>query len=76
MDTIISDIKNFLFQVIEQNLKKLICYYGATDHWAPVTYYEDIKEKFPDGKIFLCGRKFKHAFVLESSEEVAEMVAP
>jgi len=62
--------------VIEQNLKKLIYYYGATDHLAPVTYYEDMKEKFPDGEIYLCGRKFKHAFVLESSEEVAKMVAP
>ena len=34
-----------------------------------------MKEKFPDGEIYLCERKFKHAFVLESSEEVAEMVA-
>ena len=59
--------------MIEQNLKKLIFYYGATDHWAPVSYYEDMKKKFPDGEIYLCERKFKHAFVLESSEEVAEM---
>ena len=66
----------FLSQAIEQNLKKLIFYYGATDHWAPVSYYEDMKKKFPDGEIYLCERKFKHAFVLESSEEVAEMVAP
>jgi len=76
MDTIVSDNKNFPSQVIEQNLKKLIFYYGATDHWTPVTYYEDMKEKFPDGEIYLCERRLKHAFVLESSEEVAEMVAP
>lgn len=77
MDTTVSDKNNyFLSQVIEQNLKKLIFYYGATDHWAPVSYYEDMKKKFPDGEIYLCERKFKHAFVLESSEEVAEMVAP
>ena len=66
----------FLSQAIEQNLKKLVFYYGATDHWAPASYYEDMKNKFPDGEIYLCERKFKHAFVLESSEEVAEMVAP
>ena len=66
----------FLSKAIEQNLKKLIFYYGTTDHWAPVSYYEDMKKKFPDGEIYLCERKFKHAFVLESSEEVAEMVAP
>ena len=61
--------------MIEQNLKKLIFYYGATDHWAPVSYYEDMKNKFPRGEIYLCERKFQHAFVLESSEAVAEMVA-
>ena len=75
MDTVVSDINNFLSQVIGQNVKKLIFYYGATDHWAPVSYYEDMKNKFPEGEIYLCERKFKHAFVLESSEEVAEMVA-
>ncbi|KAJ7351004.1 hypothetical protein OS493_037361 [Desmophyllum pertusum] len=62
-------------EVIEQNLKKLIFYYGATDHWAPVSYCEDMKMRFPEGEIYLCERKFQHAFVLESSEEVAEMVA-
>ena len=76
MDTIVSVINNFLSQVIEQNLKKLIFYYGASDHWAPVSYYEDMKNKFPGGEIYLCERKFQHAFVLESSEAVAEMVAP
>ena len=50
---IVSDINNFLSQVIEQNLKKLIFYYGATDHWAPVSYYEDMKKKFPEGEICL-----------------------
>ena len=62
--------------MIEQNLNKLIFYYGATAHWAPVSYYDDRKKKFPDGEIYLCERKFKQAFFLESSEEVAEMVAP
>ena len=77
LDTVVSDSQlNFLSQVVEQNLKKLIFYYGATDRWSPVSYYADMKKKFSDGEIYLCERKFKHAFVLESSEEVAEMVAP
>lgn len=62
-------------KVIETNLEKLIFYYGTTDKWVPVSYYEDVKERFPKGEIYLCDRKFDHAFVLESSEEVAEMVA-
>ena len=33
-----------------------------------------MKEKFPDGEIHLCRRDFEHAFVLESSHDVACMV--
>lgn len=62
-------------KVIETNLEKLIFYYGTTDRWVPVSYYEDMKARFPRGEIHLCKRKFDHAFVLESSKEVAEMVA-
>nr|XP_014346245.1 PREDICTED: lipid droplet-associated hydrolase [Latimeria chalumnae] len=38
---------------IKNCLDKLIFYYGATDHWCPVEYYEDIKKEFPDGDIRL-----------------------
>ena len=75
-DATASDSKKFLSQVIEQNLKKLIFYYGATDHWAPVTYYEDLKETFPDGEIYLCERKFKHAFVWNLREKSLKWLHP
>ena len=65
----------FFLQVVAQHLKKLIFYYGASDPWAPVSYYEDMKTKFPDGEIYLCQRNFQHAFVLESSVDVARMIA-
>ncbi|KAG5855998.1 hypothetical protein ANANG_G00003060 [Anguilla anguilla] len=32
---------------IRQNLDKLIFYYGATDSWCPVQYYQDIRADFP-----------------------------
>ncbi|XP_018589695.2 lipid droplet-associated hydrolase isoform X2 [Scleropages formosus] len=60
---------------IGQNLDKLVFYYGATDHWCPVQYYQDIKRDFPDGNIQLCSRGFRHAFVLDSGREVAAMAA-
>ncbi|XP_074608459.1 lipid droplet-associated hydrolase-like isoform X2 [Acropora palmata] len=61
--------------VIEKNLDKFIFYYGVIDNWTPVSYYEDIRKRFPDGEIYLCQKNFQHAFVLESSHEVAEMVS-
>lgn len=62
-------------EVIKKNLNKLILYYGTIDNWCPVSYYKDMKKRFPDGEIYLCQKKFDHAFVLESSHEVAEMVS-
>ncbi|KAM9315572.1 lipid droplet-associated hydrolase [Gastrophryne carolinensis] len=59
---------------IKHNLRKLIFYYGANDSWCPVKYYEDIINDFPDGSIWLCNKGFRHAFVLDSSREVASIV--
>ncbi|KAM4694716.1 lipid droplet-associated hydrolase [Discoglossus pictus] len=58
---------------IKENLNKLIFYYGATDNWCPVQYYEDIRKEFPEGNIWLCEKGIRHAFVLDSSKEVASM---
>ncbi|XP_069829215.1 lipid droplet-associated hydrolase isoform X2 [Dendropsophus ebraccatus] len=59
---------------IKQHLNKLIFYYGATDNWCPVQYYEDIRKDFPKGNIWLCDKGYRHAFVLDSSKEVASLV--
>ncbi|XP_015265563.1 PREDICTED: lipid droplet-associated hydrolase [Gekko japonicus] len=59
---------------IKKHLKKLTFYYGATDLWCPVQYYEEMKAEFPDGDIRLCEKGIRHAFVLEASKEVAAMV--
>ncbi|XP_062981288.1 lipid droplet-associated hydrolase [Elgaria multicarinata webbii] len=59
---------------IRKHLKKLTFYYGATDAWCPVHFYEDMKTEFPDGDIRLCEKGLRHAFTLDSSKEVAEMV--
>ncbi|XP_078503851.1 lipid droplet-associated hydrolase isoform X2 [Lissotriton helveticus] len=51
----------------------LIFYYGATDNWCPVQYHHDIRKDFPEGNIRLCERGFRHAFVLDSSKEMASL---
>ncbi|KAM9466538.1 lipid droplet-associated hydrolase [Clarias gariepinus] len=59
---------------IQQHLDKLVFYYGATDHWCPVQYYQDIRRDFPDGDFRLCERGLRHAFVLDAGEEMANMI--
>ncbi|XP_053565614.1 lipid droplet-associated hydrolase [Bombina bombina] len=59
---------------IMEHLNKLIFYYGATDNWCPVQYYEDIRKEFPEGNIWLCEKGIRHAFVLDSSKEVASII--
>ena len=61
------------YDLIEKYLDKLMFYYGTTDHWCPVEYYEDMKAKFPSGDMILCREGFEHAFVLESSIGMAKV---
>ncbi|EDO34015.1 predicted protein, partial [Nematostella vectensis] len=68
------EVQDLDTEVIGNNLKKIIFYYGSSDQWAPVSYYEELKSRFPEGEIYLCQRGFEHAFVLSASVEVAEMV--
>lgn len=59
---------------IRENLDKLIFYYGATDHWCPLQFYQDMKQDFPHADLRLCERGFRHAFVLDAASQVAHMV--
>ncbi|XP_032817343.1 lipid droplet-associated hydrolase [Petromyzon marinus] len=59
---------------IQEHLDKLIFYYGMSDHWCPVEYYHDMKRDFPAGDVRLCEKGIRHAFVLDSSLEVAQFV--
>ncbi|XP_013869173.1 lipid droplet-associated hydrolase isoform X2 [Austrofundulus limnaeus] len=61
-------------KTIKKHLDKLIFYYGATDHWCPVSYFHDIKQDFPHADVILCEKGFRHAFVLDAGRQVAKMV--
>jgi hypothetical protein len=70
-----------LFQVCERDDDcvrrfngKLRFYFGSSDHWCPVEYYHDTKQKVPDVRAQLCSRNIPHAFVLGYSVETAEEV--
>ncbi|XP_061599913.1 lipid droplet-associated hydrolase [Cololabis saira] len=59
---------------IRKHLDKLLFYYGATDHWCPVKYFQDMKQDFPHGDVRLCEKGFRHAFVLDSAQQVAKLL--
>ncbi|RUS85800.1 hypothetical protein EGW08_006429 [Elysia chlorotica] len=54
--------------LVEKHLSKLSLYYGTIDDWAPVQYYRDFMEQFPQADARLCDLRLKHAFILKKSE--------
>lgn len=61
------------YELIREFASKLFWYYGAKDHWCPVEYYQDMKNRFPQMDIVLCKEGFEHAFVLKASKPMADL---
>ncbi|GAB1297286.1 Lipid droplet-associated hydrolase [Apodemus speciosus] len=64
-----------LTDVLQPFCLALTFYYGKTDGWCPIKYYEDMKKDFPEGNIYLCEKGLPHAFVLGFYQEMANTVA-
>lgn len=60
--------------VIDQNIDKIVFYYGSEDKWTLASCYEDMKSRHPDKDINLCTYGYPHAFVEYASIEMAEFV--
>ena len=54
---------------------KLRFYNGSSDPWCPIEYPKTLKEKVPEMDIVMCTKNIPHAFVLETSNEVAQIVS-
>ncbi|EDW92818.1 lipid droplet-associated hydrolase [Drosophila yakuba] len=61
-------------EIVEQNLDILKFYYGTTDGWVPVSYYEQLKKDYPKVDAQLDTKKIAHAFVLRHSKPMAVIV--
>jgi len=61
--------------VIRHFRDKLTFYYGASDLWTPLSFYQEMKQRFPDVDIRLDGKGIGHAFVLNHSNKVAPIVS-
>ncbi|POG64465.1 hypothetical protein GLOIN_2v1463016 [Rhizophagus irregularis DAOM 181602=DAOM 197198] len=58
-----------------ENLGKFIFYFSEGDKWAPLEHYEDMKKRFPEGKVLLCEKNTPHAFVLSHGDIIGKIVA-
>lgn len=68
-------VKALDVDVVKANVHLLKLYYGTTDGWVPVKYYEEIKARVPNIDAQLDTKKIDHAFVLRSSTEMGNIVA-
>ncbi|KAJ8322271.1 hypothetical protein KUTeg_000742 [Tegillarca granosa] len=67
-------VKELDEDLVHKHLSKISFYYGQSDHWCPQEYYYDMRMKFPHGDFKLCDKGHEHAYVIESSEEMAHTV--
>lgn len=61
--------------VLKRYRDKIVLYYGASDAWCPVQYWEGVRERVPGVRAELCEDGTPHAFVLRHAEPVAEKLA-
>lgn len=64
-----------MLQGLNQFGDKLKIYFGVSDGWAPLTYYESLKAAQPNIDVSVIDKKFQHTFVLDTPEETATILS-
>jgi Lipid-droplet associated hydrolase len=54
---------------------RLRFYFGSIDGWCPLEYYRNLKQQVPDADATACTNNYRHAFVLNFSKPMAEIVS-
>lgn len=68
-------VRNLDIPQIKNNIKLLKFYFGTTDGWVPISYYNNLKEKVPNADAILDNKHIEHAFVLRSSKLMGNILA-
>jgi len=55
----------------KSHLPRLLLYFGATDDWCPLEFYDEIKQAYPKAQLHVCQEGLEHAFVIEGSGPMA-----
>lgn len=62
-------------QLIKKHMPILSFYFGTTDNWCPLNYCTELREQFPDCDIRVCENGHSHAFVIDSSPQLADIIS-
>jgi len=60
--------------LVDKYMPILSFYFGSKDAWCPVHYAKELKERYPDGDIRTCEMGYSHAYVLDASPQMADIV--
>lgn len=60
--------------LMKENQKLLMLYYGTNDGWVPLSYFKDIKNKMPGIDARLDTYGMEHMFPFKSSETMADVL--
>ena len=69
-----NEVNQLPVDTISEHIDKLVFYYGVGDRWTIESCYKDMTERFPGKDINLCESGYSHAFVINSSDPMAEYV--
>ncbi|XP_053957209.1 lipid droplet-associated hydrolase [Anastrepha ludens] len=70
-----SRVRDLDRHLIEKHLALLKLYYGTTDGWVPVEYYNELCAQFPEIDAELDKECINHAFVLRHSKPMSRIVS-
>ena len=66
------EVSTLPVNTIRTHLHMLVFYYGVGDRWNVPELCPNLQTLFPEGDITLCRHGYKHDFVLETANEMAE----
>ena len=69
-----NEVMKLPVDIIQEHIDKLVFYYGVGDRWNVESCYKDMSELFPGKDVNLCTSGHSHAFVISSSDPMAEYV--
>ncbi|XP_014598233.1 PREDICTED: lipid droplet-associated hydrolase [Polistes canadensis] len=73
-DEELKQVKELDHDIISQHIGKLWFYYSEKDQWTLISYYRNMKAKYPNIEANLCKHGFAHSFVLNHDKEMGEIV--
>lgn len=61
-------------KLLDPHVMKISFYYGVNDYWLPPKAYANMRRRYPGEDIVQCTNGYRHAFVLNESNEMAQYV--